>query len=367
VSDAWKELVRQPLRGQAAYHVPSFPNAIKLDANESPFALSKTAFDAVLASLSREVNRYPDASARELRGVLAGKLGVEADQISFGNGSDESIALLCAAFGEPRKKSKAPSILYPWPSFVVYRTAAMAHGMNMVEVPLGPRFEADENALLEAVAREKPNLVFLATPNNPTGTVWPRATIAKLLVQHPDVITVVDEAYLPYAEARTCIDLALAHPHCLVLQTLSKAGLAGLRVGYVVGRREVIAEVEKVRPPYNLNSLSLRAATVLLRDHHAELDRHVAEVKTERARLFAELAKVPELEVFPSDANLFMVRAPDATALYEQLAERGVLVRNFDKPGVTGPLTGCMRITVGTREENDWLLDALRAIRAARS
>jgi histidinol-phosphate aminotransferase len=352
----WQELVRAPLRSEKAYHVASVPNAIKLDANEAPFALSKAAFASLSEALTRDLHRYPDAAASELRKALAAHLGVDGAELSLGNGSDELLGLLCATFGEPRKPNKPASVLYAAPGFVVYKTAAMAHDLTVVEVPFAPRFAADENALLEAVAREKPNLVFLATPNNPTGTSWSRATIAKLLVQHDDVITVVDEAYLAYSDARTCIDLALAHPHCLVLGTLSKIGLAALRIGFLVGRREVIAEVEKVRPPYNLDTLSQRAATLMITRHKAELESHFAEVKSERERLAAALAAL-ELEVFPSQANFLLVRSPQATALYQSLAERGVVVRNFDRPG---PLQGCLRITVGTIEENNWLLDALK-------
>lgn len=356
---SWKDLVRVALRGSAAYHVPSWPGAIKLDANESPFVFSDDAENAIAESLSHAaLHRYPDAGAGELRRVLSGRLGVAGDQLCFGNGSDELLSLLCAAFGEPRKKGRPASVLYPTPGFVVYRTAALSHGLAVVEVPLGPRFEADETALLDSVAREKPNIVFLATPNNPTGTVWPRSTIAKLLVQHDDVITVVDEAYLAYAEARTCTDLALSHPHCLVVQTLSKIGMAGLRIGYLIGQKEVIAEVEKVRPPYNLGTLPQHAAATVLSRFSGELETHYAEVKRERARLIERLSSLRGLEVFPSDANFMLVRAQNATALYEMLAERRVVVRCFDRPG---PLQGCLRITVGTPEENDWLLDALAA------
>jgi histidinol-phosphate aminotransferase len=360
---SWKDLIRMPLRGSSAYHVPSWPNAIKLDANESPFAFSPEAEAAISESLQQAaLHRYPDASAGELRRALSSKLGVYSDQICFGNGSDELLAILCAAFGEPRpaatKKGKAPTVLYPVPGFVVYRTAALSHGLGVVEVPLGPRFEADEAALLDAVAREKPNIVFLATPNNPTGTVWPRSTIAKLLVQHDDVITVVDEAYLAYASARTCTDLALSHPHCIVLQTLSKIGMAGLRVGYAIAQKEVIAELEKVRPPYNLGTLPQRAATTVLSRFSAELESHFDEVKRERTRLVERLSSLPKLEVFPTDANFVLVRTENATSLYESLAERRVVVRCFDRPG---PLKGCLRITIGTPEENDWLLDALTA------
>ncbi len=354
----WQELVRKPLRGAAAYHVPAHPNAIKLDANESPYPLSRAAMDALGQKLAQAaLHRYPDAGALELRQALAARLGVAVEELMLGNGSDELIALLCATFAEPRPGRKQASIAYAWPGFVVFRTAALAHGLEPIEVPLGPKFEPDEAALLGAVEEHKPSLVFLATPNNPTGTVWPRSTVAKLLVQHPEVITVVDEAYLAYGDAKSCVDLALAHPHCLVLQTLSKIGLAALRVGMLVGRREVLAAVEKVRPPYNVNTLSQRAALLLLTEHRAELESHFEEIKRERQRLYEALGKLDGIEVFPSGGNFLLVRAKAARKLSDALIDRGVLVRLFD----AGALAGCMRVTVGTPEENAWLLDAFKA------
>jgi histidinol-phosphate aminotransferase len=354
----WRDLVRAPLRRAASYHVPSHPDAIKLDANESPFRLSRAALDDVTSALARpELHRYPDASAGELRRVMAARLAVDGAELAFGNGSDELIALLCAAFGEPREKGKPAAVLFPSPSFVIFRTAALAHGLHPVEAALGPRFEADEAALLHEAEDWRPNLIFLATPNNPTGTEWPRATIARLLVQYPDAITVVDEAYLAYTDAPSCIDLALQHPNCVVLQTLSKIGLAGLRVGVLVGRREVIAEVEKVRPPYNLSTPAQRAAAVVMERHHAELEAHFAEVKRERERLRQALAATGGVEVFPSGANFLLVRVPRAQVAWNGLVERGVLVRLFD----SGALAGCLRITVGTRDENQRLLDAFAA------
>src|SRR5262249_36468637 len=194
--------------------------------------------------------------------------------LRFGTGSAELLGLLCATFGEPRPSRTRAALLYPAPGFVVFKTAAIAHGLEVIEVPLGPRFAPDEEALLAAVERERPNLIFLATPNNPTGTVWPRATITRLLERFPDVITVVDEAYHAYTDAPSARDLALAHPHCLCLGTLSKIGMAGLRVGFVVGQREVIAEIEKVRPPYNLGTLAQRAASVIVERHRDELFAH---------------------------------------------------------------------------------------------
>jgi histidinol-phosphate aminotransferase len=355
---SWKDLVRQPLRGAPAYHVPTHPNAIKLDANESPYPLSRAAMEAVARELaSVELHRYPDAAALELRKTLAARLGVAVEELLLGNGSDELIALLCATFAEPRAGQLRAKIAYAVPGFVVFRTAALAHGLEPIEVPFGPRMEPDEAALFAAVAEHRPNLIFLATPNNPTGTQWPRATVERLLAEHPDVITVVDEAYLAYCDAKSCIDLALAHDNCVVLQTLSKIGLAALRIGMLVGRRELLAAVEKVRPPYNLTTLSQRAALKLLVDHKAELESHFEEVKQQRRALYEALGQIAGLEVFPSGGNFLLVRAKDARALHDALVERGVLVRLFD----AGLLAGCMRITVGTPDENSWLLDAIKA------
>ena len=356
MSSAWRDLVRVSLRGESAYHVP-VPSVIrvKLDANESPFGLSEAARASVAAALTEpSLNRYPDAHAVALKAVLASKLGVSPEHLSLGNGSDETLGLLCAAFGEPRDGRPA-RVVIPWPSFVVYRTAALAAGLVPVEVPLGRDFAADPAALLDAVKRERPNLVFLATPNNPTGTVWPRELIETLCSEHPDVITVVDEAYLPYSDQPSCIELTRIYPHCVVVQTLSKVGLAGLRVGYLVAHPEVIATVEKVRPPYNLNSLSQRAATVIVSHHADELEAHYRVIRGERERLRTALT-AHGLEVFPSQANLLLVRSPNATELWRQLGARGIAVRNFDRPG---PLAGCLRITVGTPQENDELLAAL--------
>jgi histidinol-phosphate aminotransferase len=356
--ESWKELVRQPLRGAPPYVVPAHPNAIKLDANESPYPLSRAAMESIARELvSAELNRYPDASHGELRKVLAARLGVTVEELMLGNGSDELIALLCATFAEPRAGQARAKIMYAVPGFVVFRTAALAHGLEPIEVPFGPRMEADEAALFAAVAEHKPNLIFLATPNNPTGTQWPRATVVKLIEQHRDVITVVDEAYLAYCDAKSCIDLALANGNCLVLQTLSKIGLAALRVGMLVGRSELLAAVEKVRPPYNLTTFSQRAAVKLLTEHKQELESHFEEVKRQRRALYDALGQIAGLEVFPSGGNFILVRAKEARALHDALVERGVLVRLFDH----GLLAGCMRITVGTPDENSWLLDAIKA------
>jgi len=350
-------LVREELAGLSKYEIPH-PPAIraKLDANESPWPLPP----AVAADLSRHLaevplHRYPDGGAAGLRAVFARMLGRAPDSLVFGNGSDELIALLVTAFARPRAGQARARIAYPWPSFVVYRIATLAQGCEPVEIPLRPDFEFDRDATDRALAEMRPNVLFLALPNNPTGTLWPRAELERLLARHPDMIIVADEAYLAYS-GQEHLDLQGGHANLVVLQTLSKIGMAALRVGILVAEPTLAREVDKIRPPYNLGALNQAAAAYLLERHRDVLAEQAARVVVERERLVAALARIPGLTVFPTRANLVLVRTEGATALWQRLAERGVLVRNFDRPG---PLAGCLRITVGTPEENDLLLSAL--------
>lgn len=360
--------VPEALRGTAAYHVPQPPQVrAKLDANELPFALPadlRARLGAVLGEL--ELERYPDPNARELRALLASQLGVRGDQIVFGNGSDETIAMLIAAFAEPRSvhehgtvgRALPAAVLYPTPTFVYYRLAAIARGLEPIEVPLTRTFELDEAAVERAIETHRPSVVFLALPNNPTGTLWRIDFAVELAARHRDLVVVSDEAYCAYS-GRTNLPHLAAHPNLVVMRTLSKVGMAAVRVGFTVSSPAIAALLEKVRPPYNVSSLDQRAAQFMLTEAADWCDARAAEVVAERARLAAALSALPRVEVFPSDANLLLVRfgAGRATQIWQGLADRGVLVRNFDKPG---PLEGCLRITVGTPQENASLVDALR-------
>jgi len=350
-------LVREEILGLTAYQIPH-PTGIKakLDANENPWPLPREIAAELAAHLAEaQLHRYPDGGAHRLREVLARDVGRSADELVLGNGSDELIALIIDTFARPRPGAARARVAYPWPSFVVYRIASLSAGVEPVEVPLGPSFELDEDTLERVLADKRPNVLFLALPNNPTGTMWPRAIVERTLARHPDILVVIDEAYLAYS-GESHMDLLGRHPNGVILQTLSKIGMASLRVGYLIGDRAVVREVDKIRPPYNLGTLNQEAAAFLVERHRGVLVEQVARVVAERERLAAELRKVPGLTVFPSRANLILVRAREATALWQRLAERGVLVRNFDRPG---PLAGCLRITVGTPEENDLLLSAL--------
>ena len=335
------------LRGSAAYHVPQPANIkVKLDANELPYSLPAELRTRLAAHLAETpLERYPDPQARELRALVAEQLGVAADQLTFGNGSDELIAMLVNAFA-------TGPVLYPVPTFVYYKLAAVARGLETIEVPLDARFELDEIAVEHAIIEQRPAIVFLALPNNPTGTLWRTTFALDLATRHRDTVIVSDEAYCAYSGQSNLPALA-EHPNLVIMRTLSKVGLAGLRVGYTVASRAIAQLLEKVRPPYNLSALDQRAAAFVLREARAWCDEHAAEVVRERTRLASALAR--HGEVFASQANLLLVRFANARATWQKLVDAGVLVRLFD----AGPLAGCLRITVGTPAENDLLLRSL--------
>jgi histidinol-phosphate aminotransferase len=369
--DGLAALVTPELRGNVPYHVPA-PVGIraKLDANELPYPLPPELAGGLAVALAESnLERYPLADAGELRAAAAKTMGVPPEQVVFGNGSDELIAMLCAAFAAPRPGRERAAILYPWPTFVYYRIATTVRGLDAVEVPLEDDFSLDHGKLEAALAARRPNIAFFALPNNPTGTLWSPEWVAELAANNPDVIVVSDEAYIAYG-GRTLLPRLAELPNLVVMRTLSKIGMAGLRIGFLAAHPMIIGELEKVRPPYNLGTLPVRAATWLL-THAAEwIEARTREVAAERPRLAAALAALPGVRVFDSEANLIMIRigaAGDgrATAVWKALRERGILVRTFDKPGnSTDPLSGCLRITVGTPDENRLLLTELAAILA---
>ncbi len=340
------------LRGSAAYHVPQPPQIrAKLDANELPHAWPpelRAALGAELAHVPLE--RYPDPRARVLRELVAAQHGVSPDQLVLGNGSDELIALLCAAFAGP--------ILYPVPTFVYYKLAAIARGIPAIEVPLDARFQLDEAAISSAISEHRPSVVFFALPNNPTGTLWRMDFALELAAKHRDTVIVSDEAYVAYS-GKTALQALADHPNLVIMRTLSKVGLAGLRVGFTISAPAIVDVLEKVRPPYNLSSLDQAAAAFALREASTWSLARAADVVAARPELATGLAALGA-EVFPSAANLVLVRfAPGRAAkIWQGLADRGIVVRNFDGPA-GGPLAGCLRVTVGTVAENALLLEEL--------
>jgi histidinol-phosphate aminotransferase len=359
--------VPEVLRGSSAYHVAQPPRVVaKLDANELPYGFPPELRHKLATALSEvALERYPDPNARRLRALLVERLNCEAgvnitgENIVFGNGSDEVIALLANAFPGP--------LLYPSPSFVYYKLAAIARGLPAVEVPLTDRFELDESALVASIASYHPSVVFLALPNNPTGTLWRPQIALELAARFRDTVIVSDEAYLAYA-AVSNLGALREHPNLVVMRTFSKIGLAGMRVGYTIQSKAIAHVLEKVRPPYNVSSLDQRVAEFALEHAMDWCEAQAGHVVAERGRLAPALA-AKGFDVFPSAANLLLVRVPaagfapsdgsaplDAPALYAKLLAAGIVVRFF---GTAGALAGCLRITVGTPVENDSLLNAL--------
>jgi len=348
-----ERLIRPEVRALKAYHVPDARGLIKLDAMENPYGWPDALRQQWLAALKDvDLNRYPDPGARELRERLRAAWNVPAGiETLLGNGSDELIQLILLALARPRAVALAPA-----PRFVMYAMIAELVGMKFVPVPLARDFSLDLDAMHKAIAEHKPAVVFLAYPNNPTGNLFNAPDIEDL-IEGTDALVVVDEAYHPFCQ-RSFIDHLPTHDNLLVLRTFSKLGLAGLRLGVLAGRPAWLREIDKVRMPYNVNSLTQVSACFAL--GHAEvLEVQAARIRSDREVLYTALAKIPGVRPFPSSANflLFRVEGRPARGVFEGLRERGILIKNLDTPD--GPLAGCLRVTVGTPQENVAFLAAL--------
>lgn len=359
---SWKEHLRPAVFDLSLYSPFDYATApkdlVRLDANEAAYPLDADELSAFQRELGKVAfHRYPEVSARPLREALARRWGVRPEQLLLGNGSDEIISILLTAFGGGRDGRPA-RVVYPTPTFGEYEAIALAHGAVPLPVPLDARFQLDEPALLEAIRRERPALAFYASPNNPTGNRFDAAAMERL-ARAMEGVAVVDEAYGDFGGA-TQLGRVGEVPGLFVMRTLSKVGLAALRLGALVGPAEAIAELHKVRLPYNVNSVTIALACAAL-DHPGALDARIRRVAERRRELEAGLRALPRLTVFPSDSNFVLVRVPGAKAVFEGLLARGVIVRNLSRPG---PLQDCLRITAGTPEENEACLRALRAVLA---
>lgn len=345
-------LVRPEIRALEAYHVAPAKGLVKLDAMENPYGLPAelaAQMGACLASVA--VNRYPDPTAPQLKARLREAMAIPAHlELLLGNGSDEILQIIAMALARPGAVALAPE-----PSFAMYRMSAIACGLRYVGVPLAPDFSLDEPALLAAIERERPAITWIAYPNNPTGNLFPREAILRALAASPGLV-VVDEAYYAFSDGATLLDEVGRHPNLLLVRTVSKLGLAGLRLGVAIGPRDWIDELEKLRLPYNVNVLSMAAAELLLA-HRDVLERQTRSIVAERSRLEAGLDRIAGVERFPSAANFVLARFPDAPRAFERLKARGILVRNFH--GSHPLLEHCLRLTVGTPDENARLLEAL--------
>ena len=357
--------IRPDVRAMQAYHVAPSEGLLKMDAMENPFGLPPELRDALGERLGRlALNRYPGSRQEELKAALARHAGApEGSAIVLGNGSDELITLLALACAQPGEGGRA-TMLAPVPGFVMYPLSAQLQGLDFVGVPLTEDFELDEPAMLAAIVEHRPALTYLAYPNNPTATLWNEGAVQRIIdavAQHGGIV-VMDEAYQPFAR-RSWVENLRAEParhgHVLLMRTLSKFGLAGVRLGYLIGPAPLVAEVDKVRPPYNVSVLNCEAALFAL--EHAEVfAAQAAELRRERDALIAQLRALPGVRrVWDSQANMVLVRVPDAARTFTGMKDRKVLVKNVST--MHPLLAGCLRLTVGSREDNARMLAALSA------
>ncbi|HEX5611853.1 MAG TPA: histidinol-phosphate transaminase [Burkholderiales bacterium] len=346
------DLVRPEILSLNAYHVAEAEGMVKLDAMENPYRLPPALARELAERLANvEIHRYPNPAAPRLKARIAQAMHVPAGfEVVLGNGSDDLIQVVSFTLARP-----GAVMLAPEPTFVVYRMNANLSGMRFAGVPLRADLDLDLEATLAAIGKEKPALVFLAYPNNPTGVLYDEAQVAEIVRATPGLV-VIDEAYHVYA-GRSFLPRLAEFDNVAVMRTVSKMSLAGIRLGYLVTRPEWAREFNKVRQVYNVNVLTQAAAEFAL-EHLEVLEDQAARVLAERPALGAALAGLPGTRVFPSAANFFLVRVPDANSAFERLREQGVLVRNFH--GAHPLLANCLRVTVGTPEENRILITALR-------
>ena len=357
--------IRQDVLSMHAYAIQDSMGMVKLDAMENPHRLPAELQDALgkrLGALS--LNRYPDGRVNDLRHALAAYAQMpDGCDIMLGNGSDELISLLAMACDVPCDPvtGKKPVILAPLPGFVMYAMSATLQGLDFVGVTLTADFELDEAAMLAAITQHQPAIVYLAYPNNPTANLWKADAMARIIDATGAVggLAVIDEAYQPFS-SRTYLDTIRAQPeqhtHVLLMRTLSKFGLAGVRLGYMMGPKALIAQIDKVRPPYNISVLNYECALFAL-EHADVFAAQATELRAQRTRLLAALRAMPGVKAWDSDANMILVRVPDAQKAFDGLKARGVLVKNVSK--MHPLLAQCLRLTVGTADENTRLLAAL--------
>ncbi len=346
-----EDIIRSEIVALKAYHVPDSSGMVKLDAMENPYALpADLQAEVAQTAGSAELNRYPDPAATRLKARLREAMLIPPGMgVLLGNGSDEIIQMLTMAVARP-----GAMVLGLEPSFVMFRMIAAFCGVRFSGVPLKPDFSLDADRTLAAIAEHRPALVFIAYPNNPTGNLFDEAAMTRIIEAAPGMV-VVDEAYHAFA-GRSFMPRLADYPNLLVMRTLSKLGLAGLRLGLIAGGGAWLSHVDKVRLPYNVNELTQLVAEKVLQ-HQELLAQQAAAIKAERGRLFDELKRIPGVQPFPSDANFILFRTGRAEQVFNGLRQRGILIKNLH--GSHPSLADCLRVTVGTPEEDARFLDAL--------
>jgi histidinol-phosphate aminotransferase len=351
-----QRVIRDEVLAMSAYHVQSAAGMVKLDAMENPYSLPAKLREALAASLAGcDLNRYPDPAAPALKARLRAVMGIPDDlHLLLGNGSDELIQIMIQACARP-----GAVIMAPVPTFVMYRAYSTIAGARFVGIPLRADFSLDVAAFIGAIREHDPAVVFISYPNNPTGNLFAVEDIQKIVSASSGVV-VIDEAYQPFA-GTSWLGRLEDSSNVILLRTMSKLGLAGIRLGYAAGRKEWIGEFDKVRSPYNVNVLTQCVAETILADPGI-LEEQAAEIRATRSLLLQRLAQIPGVSPFPSAANFVLARVPAAPAVFAGLQARGILIKNLH--GMHPLVDNCLRITVGTPAENEMFLQALSSAMA---
>ena len=353
-----EKIIKRGVLSQEAYPAEERPYRIKLDANENPYPLSSALKRIIFERLQTvSLNRYPAPGSPGLRAAFARYYGVDEEMVLIGNGSDELIQILMTAVG-----SSCPcSILFPTPTFAMYGISALNTGYRIVEVPLNERLDLDTDAMLAAIADAQPPLIFLSYPNNPTGRCFDRGGIEKILEASSGLV-VLDEAYGNFSGKTFLGDLD-RWDNLVILRTLSKVGLAALRLGILIGRPSLVHQLNKVRLPYNVNIFSQIVGGLFV-EHSEKFMELVDRIIADRKWLSDELMAIEGINPYPSDANFILFSCfTGKDDVYAQLVEKGVLIKNFTSPDI---LRNCMRVTVGTKEENREFIEILKDISVGR-
>lgn len=348
-----KALVREEILNQEAYSAAEVSCRIKLDANENPYDISDSLRSKIIERIKNvPLNRYPEPGSPEFRAGLARLYGVDNDMLLVGNGSDELIQVLLMTI-----KGQASGVMIPIPTFAMYKISALNAGHKVIEVPLDSQFDLDTTAMLEIIADKSPELIFFSYPNSPTGNCFDAGKI-EAIIKESSGIVVVDEAYANFS-GKKFLSYLERHENLVILKSLSKVGLAAMRIGVLIGCPPLVYELNKVRLPYNLNTFSQIVASLYI-ENEAEFQKQADKVVSRREELFDGLKKMNGIHPYASDANFILFSCSlDTDSVYDKLIEKEILIKKFNTLGV---LKNCMRVTVGSSEENEDFLGALRDI-----
>ena len=345
------DLVCNKVKNLKAYQVETVEEGIKLHANENPYPPSPELKKIIQTRLEKlELNRYPDSDCKTLKEAISNRIQISPEQIVIGNGSDELIQCLMQVFCD-----EGDTIAFPEPTFGMYAIMGKGMGLNIETFPLNSKWNFETKSILEKLIASHTRIVFISYPNNPTGNCFSQSEIQEL-IENFEGIVVLDEAYYDFS-GQTFLSQMEKHNNLVILRSLSKIGLAGLRVGYGIFPSVLANEINKVRLPYNSNSISQIAAAELLKNF-SMVQKQIDSIKDERIRLLEEFTKINSINAYPSDANFILFQTSDnGEKIFRILLENNILVRNL---GTHPMLKNCLRVTIGTREENDQFLDQLK-------